>query len=137
MAERESAPSGIGRAGLDGAAPALDGRTIENLRCLTPAGPALLANLFGLYRLNVPRQLGELDAALSRDDVQTQRRIVHALKSSSANIGALRLAELCRGAEECMRENELALPASAIDAIAKEHERVDRAIERLLQEAIQ
>jgi len=136
LADWGSAASAAGRVGLDDAPPALDGGTLENLRRLTPAGPELLVTLFGLYRLNVPKQIGELSAARDRADFLAQRRIVHALKSSSANIGALRLAELCRGAEECLRESSPTPPAPAIDAIAREYERVDRAIDQILLEVV-
>ena len=56
----------------------------------------------------------------------------HTLKSSSANLGALRVSEIAKRMEKSARSGELAGPAAEVDALTAEFDRVQAALAGLL-----
>ena len=79
---------------------------LETIRMLQrPGKPDLLARVIDNYVTDTPRLLGDIRDGLARDDLETIRKAAHTLKSSSANLGALTLADLCRQLEERCRDN--------------------------------
>ena len=52
-----------------------------------------------LFADSTPPLLGELEAASDRDDEEAVRKLAHKLKSSCDNVGATRMAALCRALE--------------------------------------
>lgn len=80
--------------------PTIDPATIETLLALGgDDDPGLLTELIDLYLEDAGERLQTLEAAVSRDDVETVARTAHALKSSSANIGALTFSLFCKDIE--------------------------------------
>ena len=70
--------------------------------------------LVQVFLEDAPRLIGSLRSAALRGDIDTFGATAHSLKSSSANLGALPLAELARDAEQATREGrEIDLGASA------------------------
>ena len=87
--------------------------------------------LVRVYLEDVPRLIGSLRGAALRGDVETFGASAHSLKSSSANLGALPLAELARRAEHDARVgNAIDLDASAA-AIELEFQRAASALQAL------
>jgi CheY-like chemotaxis protein/HPt (histidine-containing phosphotransfer) domain-containing protein len=85
---------------------ALDASVLESLRALErPGAPSLVERVVTTYLDSSPSQLAEAREALGRGDHAVLRRVVHTLKSSSANVGAVRLSELCRGLEAGARDS--------------------------------
>lgn len=74
----------------------LDPSIVEPLR---RDKPDLWNRLVGIYLKNTPVSLEALKQALPLDDSASIQMMAHTLKSSSANMGAVRLAELCRQLE--------------------------------------
>lgn len=75
--------------------------------------------LLGVYLEDAPRLVGALRTAALRGDRNLFAATAHSLKSSSANLGALVLAELARVAEHEVRSHQsidLDASASAIDS---------------------
>ena len=56
---------------------------------------------------DTPRHLAALRQSLAGGDAEALRRIAHSLKSASANIGAARLAALCRELEQLGRAGKV------------------------------
>ena len=83
------------------AAPAsIDRRALETIQALQRQGkPDLLVRVINIYLEDSLRLLEALRQALSRGDAVELKLQAHSLKSSSANVGALRLAELCKELE--------------------------------------
>ena len=69
-------------------------------------------------------RLRETLAPREQSDSQTQRHVVHTLKSSSASVGALKLARLCADTENKLREGLSDGLAPQLDELAGEGERV-------------
>jgi signal transduction histidine kinase/CheY-like chemotaxis protein/HPt (histidine-containing phosphotransfer) domain-containing protein len=113
----------------------LDAATLEELRKLTKDGEPLLGRVLDLYCETAPATLCELRGALSQGDTATIRAIAHALKSSSANVGARYLAGLCRSLEEDLRKGDVLDPAPNVTSIEAEYRRVERAIQGLREGA--
>jgi CheY-like chemotaxis protein len=110
--------------------PALDSKVLDGLsRLQQPGAPSIMRRVIDLY-LESSRQLqGRLREAVASADVTLLRESAHALKSSSANVGALSLAELCRRLEMMGRENDLSEVSAIHERFEKEFVRVVAALE--------
>ena len=69
-----------------------------------------------------------LQIAIADGDGEAVRKAVHRLKSSSANVGALRLAALCQELETMARAGHLDNAEDRLAKISSEHERVGQAL---------
>lgn len=118
-------------AATEGAAPAvsplqddqiLDSATIESLRAMQRKGsPDLLHRLFAAYERSSRELLRGMETALTARDATTLRQHAHTLKSSSANIGALRLSKLAASMEQQVRDDTLDDIADLHRKLAEEH----------------
>ena len=73
---------------------------IEQIRALAhDDGQALLDKVVGLYCEAVPQMLTSMQEAARRGDCVALQRASHALRTSSHNVGAMRLSQLCRDLE--------------------------------------
>jgi HPt (histidine-containing phosphotransfer) domain-containing protein len=111
---------------LDGV---LDRATMDALFDSIGGDPDFLGELIDTYVGDAPEQLEALRAALATGAVAELVRPAHTLKSSSASLGALDLAERCRQLEASAKAGQSEAASEAIDAIASELERVMQALE--------
>jgi HPt (histidine-containing phosphotransfer) domain-containing protein len=74
-----------------------------------------------------------LRAALSRFDTAAIERTAHSVKSSSANVGAMRLSALCRELEGVAGGKDPVEVTVRVDAIEAEYVRVERELQDCLQ----
>jgi len=83
----------------------LDRSTLATLRALpTGSEGSPLRRLIGLYLQHAPTLAEQIRAAYENEDVEILGRAAHQLASSSANLGALELADVCRQLEEhCLK----------------------------------
>jgi len=72
-----------------------------------PGRPPLLKKTIGLYLEDAVRQIEEMRSGYYSGDAEAVKGASHRLKSSSANLGALRLAELCTELECICKEGRL------------------------------
>jgi len=86
----------------------LDQSALAELRSCDPDGTGLLAELIDIYLADTPPRLVALRLAFDAGQPQALSREAHALKSSSAQLGARALAETCRQIELLGREGSLA-----------------------------
>ena len=68
-------------------------------------GNGLLQRIITLYLNNAGSQLEMLEQAWAKGEIETIRAISHTLKSSSSQVGASALAELCREVENAARNH--------------------------------
>jgi len=104
----------------------LDQHALDAIRDMeSPDMPDVLEQIVEVYLEHGQNQVNSLAEAIEASDIETQNRIAHNLKSSSANLGAHDLAALCqtletatqRGPSDRARE----LSAKIIDSFAKVH----------------
>jgi signal transduction histidine kinase/DNA-binding response OmpR family regulator/HPt (histidine-containing phosphotransfer) domain-containing protein len=90
--------------------------------------PDMLAEIIGLFLDKAPELLQSLQAAVANKDAESLRVAAHTLKSSSANMGARVLADLCRELEELGRTGSLDNSATKLSRLFDEYQRVDLAL---------
>jgi len=108
----------------------LDARRLEKIRKIS--GPGLLHEVITLFLADSPVLVRALIEGLKREDFAARRRAAHALKSSGANLGAVRLVKLCEEVELSAR-NGTGVRASIQSELEAEYELVARALEELMQ----
>jgi HPt (histidine-containing phosphotransfer) domain-containing protein len=114
-------------AGEDIGAGVLDPSIVGPLRT---AKPEFWKRLVGIYMNAAPDNLKILDSALAAADCPTARMMAHTLKSSSANMGAMRLSDLCRQMEAAAAEEKLETSTALLTEIHREFDNVADALSR-------
>jgi HPt (histidine-containing phosphotransfer) domain-containing protein len=94
-----------------------------------PGAPDLLARVAGIYRSNSRMLIDSIKTAVIIDDRDALLHGVHALKSSSANVGATGLAEICRDVEAVARTGDLDQACELVERLVVEHREVLLALE--------
>lgn len=108
----------------------LDATVIASLMDL--GGEPLLAELVDLFCADAPSQMAELQEAAREGDAARIAAAAHSLKSSCANLGAVRLAELSRQLELAGRAGTIESAADVIELSRVELERVSAALKEHL-----
>jgi two-component system, sensor histidine kinase and response regulator len=95
--------------------------------------PAFLSRLLRTFLSSMPETVMTLRAAIEQEDGELLRTLAHSLKSSSANVGAKRLAELCRLLDVKLKLGADAADCSSLtDAIETELGLVEDALEQVV-----
>lgn len=81
-------------------------------------GRRLLSELVDLYAAHAPTRLAEARVALAAGNTDGVRRACHALKSGSAQLGAMRVADGCAELEARAAAGTIADATVRLDAIA-------------------
>ena len=102
---------------------------LDNIIALQREGaPNILARVIDHYLSESPRTIQRLDDAVSAGDGETLRSIAHRFKSGSANLDALRLAEICREMESDAVGNPMSENRKILASIEHEYDAVERAL---------
>jgi signal transduction histidine kinase/DNA-binding response OmpR family regulator/HPt (histidine-containing phosphotransfer) domain-containing protein len=108
----------------------LDQQILDRIRALhRPGGPNLLAKVVDLYSSSSRALAEALRTAVQLQDAESARQAAHALKSSSANVGALAFAELCKSVELAAAEGRISQVGEMVPSIVSEHQKVLQALE--------
>jgi len=105
-------------------APAIDARAYGVLEDLAGGDLDFLRDVIGQYLIDTARRIGDLVRAAEADDAESLVRAAHSLKSSSANLGALRLSEMADRLQSRGRESRLERTRALALAAQQEFERV-------------
>jgi signal transduction histidine kinase/CheY-like chemotaxis protein len=107
----------------------LDQQTLVRIKSLHKSGsPDLFAKVVELYTSNSLALTATLRSAALFNDAEAMLRAAHSLKSSSANVGAMTLAELCRDVEGAANNGELDVACALIERVIEEHQQVLQAL---------
>jgi CheY-like chemotaxis protein/HPt (histidine-containing phosphotransfer) domain-containing protein len=110
----------------------LDREAVEELRRIdADAGGGVLHTVLAMYSGSSPTLLASLVEAISAEDADNACVAAHSLRSSSANVGALGLAELCATVEALIDERRFDDAQRHIESLQREHARVGGAIDAL------
>jgi HPt (histidine-containing phosphotransfer) domain-containing protein len=90
---------------MDDQIPVLDQAIMAELRESTGDDEAFVRELIAAYVAEAPEHLDGMARAAAAADAAAIVRPAHTLKSSSASVGAMRLAAICRSIEEAGRES--------------------------------
>jgi len=110
----------------EGAPPVLDTSQLDEL-CEFAGDEA--RTIVALFLEDAPRLVRQLEAASATPDLEAMREAAHALKSSSANVGALALSAVAKRIELGARANALDRPAVAVALLIAEFARARVALQ--------
>jgi len=109
--------------------PILDRSVIASLRELGgDDDPSLFFELVHMFLSDTPERMRALSEAFDKRDPTALERAAHALKSSSANLGALGLSALFRDIESAGRERDLVRAESLVKRTQPEFAKVEAAL---------
>jgi HPt (histidine-containing phosphotransfer) domain-containing protein len=89
----------------DGALPATDPSALDRLKRF--GGAKLLGEMIALFLVAVPERIEAARAAGVRGDLEAAERALHSLKSSAAQLGAMRMQRLSEQGENRARAGSL------------------------------
>jgi two-component system sensor histidine kinase/response regulator len=100
--------------------PLIDAGVLRNIAAL--ARPALLNSMIELYLQHSPPLIAAIELASASGQVEALQEALHTFKSSTANLGGLRLATLTKECEVLVREGGIAKAASTVQRIRREYQ---------------
>jgi HPt (histidine-containing phosphotransfer) domain-containing protein len=113
----------------------LDARALAQLRALDPDGRhGVLPRVLATYDTSLTRLQAQLAALTLPADAKAVGDMAHMLKSSSASVGALRLAQLCADAERAARVGDTGRLPSLVADIQAEAGRVQACVRAMLRD---
>jgi CheY-like chemotaxis protein/HPt (histidine-containing phosphotransfer) domain-containing protein len=111
-----------------------DDVAVQRLVELDPSGRNhLLERVTKMFASSVEKYLAQIDDAMRANDLKNVRDVAHTLKSSSANLGALKLSQCCVDIETVIRDQTGADLGSLILQLRTEAEKVLAALPLLLE----
>jgi PAS domain S-box-containing protein len=114
---------------------AFDLTAIERIRDMERRGAArLLERLITTYLATAAKLVADAERALEHDDAPALRQAVHTLKSSSANLGAVRLARQCAALESLARAGRVLAARQDWPAAREEYGRVVHALQAMVND---
>jgi CheY-like chemotaxis protein/HPt (histidine-containing phosphotransfer) domain-containing protein len=109
--------------------PPIDQSVLDNLALLQREGrPDIVSRIITLFLENAPSLLRELQEGAARGDMALLLRICHALKASSANVGAVALAGHCEELEAMARIEAVSDAVARVAAIIEDYRRARDAL---------
>ncbi|MGD2082506.1 MAG: response regulator [Chromatiales bacterium] len=131
--ERPAEPPAEAPASAQAAAPAasVDRQIIDELQEVMEDE---FRDLLDTYLATAPGFVDQLERAAGAGDSDKMILPAHSLKSSSANVGALRLSELAKEVEHASKQGEGERAAAAFQMIRPEFERVEKELRRITAE---
>jgi two-component system sensor histidine kinase/response regulator len=108
----------------------LDPTALGTLRALKPD---TMSRVAGLYLDRAPGQLDMLRAAVAGGNVTVMLETAHGLRGSSAIVGALRLAALCKDIETLARARDTETAAATLAELEVEFALVQQALEKQVE----
>jgi signal transduction histidine kinase/CheY-like chemotaxis protein len=106
---------------------------LDAIRALSAQGEQLLERVINAFVGDTPAQLRQLRAAVQAGDTQAMRQAAHSLKSSSANVGADGLAQLCKQMEHLGRSEMTDGAATILIDMEQEFEAVRHSLTEILE----
>ena len=100
--------------------PLIDPGVLRNIAAL--ARPALLDSMIALYLKHSPPLLTAIELAAASGQAVALQESLHTFKSSTANLGGLRLATLTKNCEALLREGGVAKAAPGVQRIRREYQ---------------
>ncbi|WP_392482842.1 PAS domain S-box protein [Nostoc sp. C110] len=114
----------------------IDAKILQSLRDIVRGDRVVFAELIKCYLTETPRLVQDISTAIANRDAQTIWKVAHQLKSSSASIGAIALAQLCKVLEAQGRSSELENTVELLPQLYQEYEQVKTALAKELAKEI-
>ena len=101
--------------------PSIDAQTIQSLRDLGSEDDDLLGEVIDLYLDDSRGRIETMRAALAASNAEQLSSAAHAMKSASANVGAMRVRTLCESLEMIGRGGTTDGAAPLFDDLQREY----------------
>jgi CheY-like chemotaxis protein len=109
---------------------ALDAKVLDQFRELEGDSPGLFARLTEMFLNGSAALIGDIDSSLRSGEAMAASMHAHALKGSSANMGARHLAALCGSLEQQANEGDVRLALKTFQGLTHEFKRVEIALQQ-------
>jgi two-component system sensor histidine kinase/response regulator len=117
-----------------GARDVINQHALDNIRALSAErGAALVQRVINAYVDDTPQHLQTLRRAIAGLDAGNLRKVAHSLKSSSANVGAETLAQLCKDMEHLGRTDTTEGAAGILTDMEHEFQAVRHSLSAILE----
>ncbi|MEH1783390.1 MAG: PAS domain S-box protein [Nostoc sp.] len=110
----------------------IDAKILQSLRNMVRGDRLVFAQLIECYLTETPRLVEDISTAITSQDAETVWKTAHQLKSSSASVGAIALAQLCKLLETQGRSSKLENSLELFSQLYQEYEQVKTALEKEL-----
>jgi len=104
--------------------PAIDATSFATLEEIADGDNEFMAELLNQYLIDAVQLIDVLAPALESSNALDLERAAHTLKSSSANVGAMTLSDLCEDLQCIGRSGDLGEAASKVTLAIAEYARV-------------
>ena len=104
---------------------------IENLKAL--GGMALLAELHSVYIRTSETLIKEIHTAIAENNAQALKEKAHSLKSSSGNMGALQLSQICLQLEKMGEAKQMTEAQALAPSLDNEFKQVSTELAAILK----
>lgn len=112
----------------------IDWRVLKELRQMQEDDePDIVAELVEIYRKDAPLQIASIRRAIAELDASSLKSSAHTLKSSSANIGASHMVELCAELERIAQTGTTERADALLDQVEGEFNIVSEALKSGLE----
>lgn len=109
-------------------------QALDNIRALSAdRGGALVQRVINAYVADTPQHLKTLHLAIGARDTTSVRKVAHSLKSSSANVGAEALAQMCKDMEILGRNDSTEGAAGILTDMEHEFQAVRDSLSAILE----
>ncbi|QYF93868.1 response regulator [Massilia sp. PAMC28688] len=109
-------------------------QALDNIRALSKdRGDALVQKVIAAYVDDTPGHLKTLRCAIADKDAGNVRKVAHSLKSSSANVGAEALAQMCKDMETLGRTDTTVGAAVILTDMEQEFQAVRHSLSAILE----
>ncbi|MGF1935258.1 MAG: PAS domain S-box protein [Nostoc sp. ChiQUE02] len=114
----------------------IDPKILQSLRNMVRGDRVVFAELIECYLTETPRLVQDISTAITTQDTQTIWKTAHKLKSSSASVGAIALAQLCKVLEAQGRSSKLENCPELLLQLYQEYEQVKTALQKELAKEV-
>ena len=101
---------------------------LQNLRDITDHDPAMLSELIDVFLKKASPRLAAIRDAVDKGDAQALEQTAHVLKSSSAQMGVIPLAQLCADLEALGRSGTTAGASELMEGLTSTYQRAKIAL---------
>ncbi len=113
----------------------IDEKALNKIRTLQqPDREDLVSKIISLYLASAPGLLSLISRSLEKGDLAEVKEAAHSLKSSSANVGAIRVTEICKKLEASARNGKLEHSHSLVQELERQFQQARAALDQYSQE---
>lgn len=114
----------------------IDAKILQSLRNIVRGDHVAFVELIECYLTETPRLVQDISTSITTQDTKTIWKTAHKLKSSSASVGAMDLAQLCKVLEVQGRSSNLENSRELLSQLYQEYEQVKTALQKELAKEV-